>query len=96
LLIWFGLRPATRSLLEPAAPLPALASASVSAPILAALPSSAPGESSLIEQVKEQEDNFLSELTRKAGNVPAQRLEKIIDLDESQAAAILKQWMKAS
>lgn len=94
LLIWFGLRPATRLLLEN--PAPALAVADT--PSLAALPPvvEAAPEVMQVVQAPEPEENFLADLTRRASNVPAQRLEKIIDLDEAQAAAILKQWMKAS
>lgn len=95
LLIWFGLKPATRMLLENQASQGALA---MSGPSLAALPQP-PAQAEVIQvapPAPEPDDNFLSALARKTGNVPAQRLEKIIDLDETQAAAILKQWMKAS
>lgn len=99
LLIWFGLKPATRMLLENAEPAGA---AALTAPSVAALP--LPAQQPEVIQVASQssqpepEDgsSFLAALARKTGNVPAQRLEKIIDLDETQAAAILKQWMKAS
>jgi len=98
LLIWFGLKPATRMLLENAqASQVALAGAGAN---LTALPQPPAQELAEVIQVApppaEGEDNFLAELARKTGNVPAQRLEKIIDLGEEQAAAILKQWMKAS
>lgn len=94
LLIWFGLRPATRMLLETQTP----ALAAADAPSLAALPPVVDTGPQVMQvvQAPEPEENFLADLTRRASNVPAQRLEKIIDLDEAQAAAILKQWMKAS
>jgi flagellar M-ring protein FliF len=95
LLIWFGLRPATRMLLENQTQ----GLAANDAPSLALPPSAAAAnqpELMQIVQEPEPEENFLADLTRRASNVPAQRLEKIIDLDEAQAAAILKQWMKAS
>ena len=91
LLIWFGLKPATRILLEnrDAQMLTA------DGPTLAALPTPPQAEVVQVGQMSEPEPNFLTDLSRKVGNVPADRLEKIVDLDEAQAAAILKQWMKA-
>jgi flagellar M-ring protein FliF len=97
LLIWFGLKPATRMLLENAAP---AGVAALSAPSVAALPlqSEQPEVIQVAPPSAEADDgaSFLAALARKTGNVPAQRLEKLIDLDEAQAAAVLKQWMKAS
>lgn len=96
LLIWFGLKPATRMLLEAPAGQAALAGASAN---LTALPVPPVQQAEVIQVAPPQpepDDNFLQALARKTGNVPAQRLEKIIDLDEAQAASILKQWMKAS
>ncbi|MDO9382595.1 MAG: flagellar basal-body MS-ring/collar protein FliF [Hyphomicrobiaceae bacterium] len=95
LLIWFGLKPATRMLLEAPAGQAALAGAGAN---LTALPVPPLQQAEVIQVAPPQpepDDNFLSALARKTGNVPAQRLEKIIDLDEAQAASILKQWMKA-
>ncbi|WP_245414938.1 flagellar basal-body MS-ring/collar protein FliF [Aureimonas flava] len=38
-------------------------------------------------------DDLLDELTRNRANSPKVRLEKLVDFDEAQAAAILKQWI---
>lgn len=89
LLIWFGLRPATRMLLE--APPAAIAAAQPS--LALPLPGAEPMR--MAPPAPEPEDSFLADLSRKGTNVPAQRLERIVDLDEAQAAAILKQWIKA-
>ena len=35
-------------------------------------------------------------LARKTGNPTAKKLEKIVDIDEAQAASILRQWMKSA
>lgn len=95
LLIWFGVRPATRALLVapdqrlearediPALEqLPGLDRGSGVPPQLAAW--DAGGDASLIE-----------DLARGPRRSPQRRLEQIVELDEEQAAAVLKQWMNA-
>ena len=81
LLIWFGLRPALRTILEtPVARSPA-------AP--AAL-----GEQAGAARVgTEPQPNLIADLTTKRGRAPQRRLEQMIEYDEEQAAAVLKQWM---
>jgi flagellar M-ring protein FliF len=94
LLIWFGLRPATKAILDAAGretktaetlkaepqPLaePAVAAASPAAAVGAAQP------------------NLIADLTEKLGRTPLKRLEQMIDYDEDQAAAILRQWMRGA
>jgi flagellar M-ring protein FliF len=92
LLIWFGLRPAMKMLLEgkaggEAVPNPQLA-ASASA--------SGVQQSAAPKAVKEQSPNLIADLTSKLGRTPQKRLEQIVDFDEEQAAAILKQWMRGA
>ena len=41
----------------------------------------------------EAQPNLIADLTSKLGRTPQKRLEQMIDFDEEQAAAILKQWM---
>jgi flagellar M-ring protein FliF len=36
----------------------------------------------------------VSDITRKVLSAPQRRLEQIVQLDEKQAAAILKQWIR--
>lgn len=96
LLIWFGVRPATRALLdspgrslESQEDIPALEQLSgldrgvVAPPQLAGWDQGG-GDSNLIE-----------DLTRGPRRSPQRRLEQIVELDEEQAAAVLKQWMHA-
>jgi flagellar M-ring protein FliF len=100
LLIWLGLRPATRALL--AAPKP-----SQEAPI-AFLPDGRPamnefgtmvdsfpkdGAANLLPEPEEGDDMLRNILARKGKN-PQKQLEQLIDYDEGQAAAILKQWIR--
>ena len=40
--------------------------------------------------------NLIADLTEKLGRTPLKRLEQMIDYDEDQAAAILKQWMRGA
>ncbi|WP_158815830.1 flagellar basal-body MS-ring/collar protein FliF [Methylocapsa sp. S129] len=100
LLIWLGLRPATRALL--ATPKPA-----AEAPI-AFLPDGRPamgefasivdnfpksGAASLLPEPAEGDDMLRNILARKNKN-PQKQLEQLVDYDEGQAAAILKQWIR--
>ncbi len=90
LLIWFGLRPATRALLNVPGPeeVPSLSKEITTADFgnkaIAADPVgyTAQAEQSLIEDI--------SSLPRRKAQ---RRLEQIVQLDEVQAAAILKQWI---
>jgi flagellar M-ring protein FliF len=45
---------------------------------------------------REQSPNLIADLTSKLGRTPQKRLEQMIDFDEEQAAAILKQWMRGA
>lgn len=94
LLIWFGLRPATRAIFR--APPPAIESpaAMVALENLAGIEPArdemprvgqwaSPGDASLIE-----------DLTSQPRRSPQKRLEQIVEFDEAQAAAVLKQWMR--
>ena len=44
----------------------------------------------------EEQPNLIADLTEKLGRTPLKRLEQMIDYDEDQAAAILKQWMRGA
>ena len=43
-----------------------------------------------------QVPNLIADLTSKMGRTPQKRLEQMIDFDDEQAAAILKQWMRGA
>jgi flagellar M-ring protein FliF len=85
LLIWFGLRPATRALLtRPAAPQPALASS---------------GDSNFAEaeqaaqMMHSPEASLIDDLTSQMKRSPRKRLEQMVRYNDEQSAAILKQWI---
>jgi flagellar M-ring protein FliF len=93
MLIWFGLRPAMKMLLEARTDVPE------QNPQLPNT-SSAPGitQASAAGKVarEQQSPNLIADLTSKLGRTPQKRLEQMIDFDEEQAAAILKQWMRGA
>jgi len=81
LLIWFGLRPALKVILEaPAGEVKAEATAVGEHPFGASI-------------AAEPQPNLIADLTTKRGRAPQRRLEQMIEYDEEQAAAVLKQWM---
>jgi flagellar M-ring protein FliF len=88
LLIWFGVRPAIRAILEPSAGLAAKVQP------LKAGASVATAETAETRVAGEATPNLIADLTSKRGRAPQKRLEQIIDFDEEQATAILKQWMR--
>ena len=100
MLIWFGIRPATKALLAlptaaqdtAVALLPGggqTALGSPGAPV-AALPS---GESMIIEPSRDEREGYLDGLVARKQK-PQRQLEQLIEYDEAQAAAILKQWIR--
>lgn len=92
LLVWFGLRPAVRALLEP----PALAAAGAAAPLAVEGPAASPTAERARVVRHEEEPNLIADLTSKMGRTPQKRLEQMIEYDEEQAAAILRQWMSGA
>ena len=107
LLLWFGLRPATRMLLAaPAESTPAFAGAALSElpPPMSALdgpggPAIALGglggpEPNFLIDANDERDDFLKELVARKDKSPQRHLQKLVDFDEEVAAAILKQWIR--
>ena len=92
LLIWFGLRPAMRAILEAKGSEPAAARRSEPQPCRCSLPCAAAAAA----LADEGQPNLIADLTEKLGRTPLKRLEQMIDYDEDQAAAILKQWMRGA
>ncbi len=92
LVIWFGLKPALRAVLE--APVPALAADGppLSGGELKA--AEAAGAFATHRLAGGEQPNLISDLQNKLGNSPQKRFEQMVDYDEEQAAAILKQWMR--
>lgn len=109
LLIWFGLRPAMRAILEiPAAQQEearALATAAEAQALAAAAPNAAlagPNAAlgadpdavpSLAAPGQSPVASMIEDLTEKLNRSPQKRLEQMIEADEAQAAEILKRWL---
>ena len=102
LLIWFGLRPATRALLEAKGSEPAAIENLVQPQFaMAEVPAEGTGGAAGLAGAggagsAEEQPNLIADLTEKLGRTPLKRLEQLIDYDEEQAADILKQWMRGS
>ena len=105
LLLWFGLRPATRMLLAPPADsAPAFAGLSeLPAPLQAldgpggpaiALGALGGSEQNFLIDANDERDDFLKELVARKDKSPQRHLQKLVDFDEEVAAAILKQWIR--
>ncbi len=87
LVIWFGLRPAMTAI---------LAAKNTSQPAVVAVPSPEQLQAGATAPslAVDGQPNLIADLTEKLGRTPLRRLEQLIDYDEEQAAAILKQWMR--
>lgn len=86
MLIWFGLRPAVNTILASARE-----SAEFAVADGASLLGSAGGPAQLAH---EDTPNLIGDISKNIASTPLKRLEQIIQLDEKQAAAILKQWIR--
>jgi flagellar M-ring protein FliF len=86
MLVWFGLRPAVNSILTHRAPAEQAEVANSAQELVAA------GEA--LSSDGEAELNLVEDLADKMQRTPQKRLEQIVRLDEIQAVAILKQWMR--
>lgn len=91
LLIWFGVRPALKAILEPRA-----AEAARNRPLKAEGAPAAVEQSAGANISGEPQPNLIADLTSKRGRTPQKRLEQMTDLDEEQAAAVLKQLMRGA
>jgi flagellar M-ring protein FliF len=87
LLIWFGLRPAMDAILTRPKPVE-IAETEASIAAAEAEADQHPA------QVTDTGTNLVEDLTGKILRAPQRRLEQIVQLNEEQAAAILKQWMR--
>ena len=90
LLVWFGLKPAIRAILE--AP-PQIAQPNQALP-LALESRTEPGAPALARAVAADLDDDESDGVTKKRRTPQQRLEKMVDNDEKAVAAMLKQLMR--
>jgi flagellar M-ring protein FliF len=108
LLLWFGLRPATRMLLAPPAESASAFAGGLSElpPPMSALESLGPGgpamalgnlggsDQNFLIDANDERDDFLKELVARKDKSPQRHLQKLVDFDEEVAAAILKQWIR--
>jgi flagellar M-ring protein FliF len=92
MVVWFGVRPGLKTLLPPPAVAGAAAS-SASANATPALGAPDSGQNFLIES-DDGRDAFLEALLARRDNGPERKLHKLVEFDENQAAAILKQWIR--
>lgn len=86
LLIWFGLKPALRAILQQ----PALPRPTPSNLLPGATAANADGGFAVMEA---SEPNLIEDVTSRMRRTPQKRLEQMIEYDDEQAAAILKQWI---
>lgn len=90
LIIWFGLRPATKAILLRSEQARALPPSQPEAGALAA------GQEPTDQPLLGEGDgaDLIGDLTKKLQRSPQKRLEQIVDFDEQRAVAILRQWMQ--
>jgi flagellar M-ring protein FliF len=90
LLIWFGLRPAVKAILaQPRESEPALQPAMIGGGGTPLIEGGRPaGAASAHADI-----NLIEDLTNKMNRSPQKRLEQIVEFDEAQAVAILRQWL---
>lgn len=93
LVIWFGLRPATKAILSlPRSGMADLNDISDNVTIPEIGPNA--GESGRIASWSPPgEANLIEDLTNRSKRTPQKRLAQIVEYDEAQAVAILKQWL---
>jgi flagellar M-ring protein FliF len=91
LLVWFGVRPAMRAILE-ARPVEGAKYQALKTEGAAAVADQA----AAARMAAEPQPNLIADLTSKRGRTPQRRLEQMTDYDEEQAAAILKQWIRGA
>jgi flagellar M-ring protein FliF len=89
MLIWFGLRPAINTILAGSKSDESAQSVAGEAAALLG------GDGSAAAQLlSEAMPNLVGDISRNVQHAPQRRLEQIVQLDEKQAAAILKQWIR--
>jgi flagellar M-ring protein FliF len=91
MVVWFGVKPGLKILLPP----PGVAGAAVSGASAStpALGAPDPSQNFLIES-DDGRDAFLEALLARRDNGRERKLHKLVEFDENQAAAILKQWIR--
>jgi flagellar M-ring protein FliF len=93
LLIWFGLRPAVKAILAKPAEA-AMEMAMLHEPQAAAAMVEGGAGAAAAALAAQADVNLIEDLTSKMSRSPQKRLEQIVDFNEEQAAAILRQWIR--
>ncbi|WP_018387903.1 flagellar basal-body MS-ring/collar protein FliF [Ancylobacter sp. FA202] len=93
LLIWFGLRPAVRAIVARPDDAELIETSMLAGPGITAGELTGPDGSPMAAGPNEP-ISLIEDLTSKMNRSPQKRLEQIIDFDEEQAAAILRQWLQ--
>ncbi len=97
MLLWFGLRPATKALLalpsEPSQEAMGMPLSELPAP-LTALDGASPSDQNFLIEAKDERDEFLETLLARKDKSPQRHLQKLVEFDEEVAAAILRQWIR--
>lgn len=86
MLVWFGLRPAVNGILTHRAQQEQVEASEAAAELAAA--------AIALPDQEQAELNLVEDLEDKMQRTPQKRLEQIVRLDQMQAAAILKEWMR--
>lgn len=107
ILVWFGLRPATRVLMQlpppqgessvsdgPLNELPFEPQVAAAFAAPAAEPELAFAGGGGLQFEDDMGPNLIGDLTSKINRTPQKRLEQLVDYDEDQAVAVLKQWLR--
>jgi len=84
MLVWFGLRPAVNGILTLRAQQEQVEASEAAAEL----------EAATLTAAEREELNLVEDLEGKMQRTPQKRLEQIVRLDQAQAAAILKDWMR--
>jgi flagellar M-ring protein FliF len=93
LLIWFGLRPATKAILAMPGKRAGSTSELTTHDDLAAIEPGEGESEQLPNWTGERSENLIEDLTNSTSRSPQRRLEQIVEFNEGQAVAILKQWV---
>ncbi len=98
IVIWFGVRPLTRMLADQSAGQVAggalAADGAAGEGIISATDAAVAALGAAKTAAGVDEPNLIEDLTSEVRNISQKRLEQMVELDEVQAAAILKQWMR--
>jgi flagellar M-ring protein FliF len=94
LLIWFGLRPAINTILEARAAERAAQAEQSQFAALADATTAAAVTAQHQGAIAADEPNLVEDLTSKMKRTPLKRLEQIVQLNEKQAADVLRRWVR--